>query len=145
MKYDLQVKIRIITCEGGLKMTLPKDEKAIIAGFRTMESAEQTAEQLKQLGILDIRIDRMGFYPVTELERRPENAITGDFPGLANAVFDRDMDRDASVLASANPSASGMSDGNDENVGTDVVLAVVITADNFDQAEQIVREAGGQF
>lgn len=126
-------------------MTLPKDEKAIIAGFRTMEDAERTSEELEQLGILDMRIDRMSFYPITELERRPQNAITGNFPGLANAIFDRDMDRDASVLASANPSASGMSDGNDENVGTDVVLTVVIAADKFEQAEQIVRKAGGQF
>lgn len=126
-------------------MTLPKDEKAIIAGFRTMEDAEQTSEELEQLGILDMRIDRMSFYPITELERRPQNAITGNFPGLANAIFDRDMDKDASVLASANPSASGMSDGNDENVGTDVVLTVVIAADKFEQAEQIVRKAGGQF
>lgn len=128
-----------------MKMTLPKDEKAIIAGFRTMKDAEQTGEKLKELGILDMRIDRMGYYPVTELEKRPENPITGKFPGLANAVYDRDMDRDASILASATPSASGMSDGNDENVGTDVVLAVVIAADKFDQAEQIVRQAGGQF
>jgi hypothetical protein len=128
-----------------MNMTLPKDEKAIIAGFRTMEDAEQAGKQLKELGTLDISIDRIGYYPTTELERRPENPITGDFPGLANAVYDRDMGQDAGILASATPSASGMSDGNDENVGTDVILAVVISADKFDQAEQIVRKCGGQF
>jgi hypothetical protein len=126
-------------------MILPENEKAIIAGFRTMEQAEKTSKKLDTLGVLDKRIDRMSLYPVTEFEKRRENAITGDYPGLAMGVFDRDMDRDSSILASASPSASGMSDGNDEDVGMDVVLTVVVAKDKFDQAEKIVRESGGSF
>lgn len=126
-------------------MTLPKDQRAIIAGFRTMEKAEQTSQQLKNLGVIDMRIDRMSLYPIEEQEERRHNPITGDFPGLASATFDRNMDRNSSILISANPSASGMADGNDENVGMDVVLTVVVSPEKFDQAEKIVRHSGGFF
>lgn len=124
---------------------LPSDEMAIIAGFRTMTDAEKTVDDLKQVGILDYRIDRVSMFNTEEFEKELHNPITGKFPGLANATFDVEMDRDSSVLASANPSASGMSDGNDENVGMDVVLTVVVNKEKFDQAEKVVRENGGSF
>jgi hypothetical protein len=126
-------------------MTMEKDERAIIAGFRTMEDAEKAGQELKALGMLDMSIERVSLYPVTEYEKDPENPITGDFPGLASATFDRNMDRNSSILASVDPSASGMSDGNDQDVGIDVVLTVVISDQKFDQAEKIVRERGGRF
>lgn len=126
-------------------MTLDKNEMAIIAGFRTIDQAEKAKQELDQLGVIDQRIDRMGLYPVTENERHTEHAITGDYPGLANGVFNTSMDRDSSVLASVQPSASGMSDGNPYEAGVDVVLTVVVSKEKFDQAEQIVRELGGQF
>jgi hypothetical protein len=125
--------------------TLDKNEKAIIAGFRTMNDAEKTEKELKKLGVIDLRIDRMSLYNVTEFEERNINPITGDFPGLAMATFDRDFDKDASILTSAHPSASGMSDGNARENGIDVVLTVVVSNKKFDQAEKIVRGNGGQF
>lgn len=126
-------------------MTMEKGERAIIAGFRTMAAAEQAGQELKNLGIIDMSIGRIDEHPATEYERRPENAITGDYPGLASATFDRDMDRDSSILASADPSASGMSDGNDEDIGIDVTLTVVVADKSFEQAEKIVRKNGGRF
>ncbi|WP_202079953.1 hypothetical protein [Caldalkalibacillus salinus] len=126
-------------------MKMPKDEKAIIAGFRTMEQAEKAKQELSQLGVIDQRVDRMSLYTVTEFEKRPENPITGDYPGLANATFDQEMGRDQSVLANVQPSASGLSDGNPSDVGLDVVLSAVVSEKNFHRAQEIVRECGGQF
>jgi len=124
---------------------MPSDEMSIIAGFRRMEDAEKTVKDLQPVGILDHRIDRVSLYNVAEFEEVRHNPITGKFPGLANATFDTEMDRDQSIMASAHPSASGMADGNDENVGMDVVLTVVVSKDKFDKAEKIVRQNGGKF
>jgi hypothetical protein len=132
-------------CKGVENMTMEKGERAIIAGFRTMAAAEQAGKQLKDLGTIDMSIDRIGEHPATKYERRPENPITGDYPGLAIATFDREMSRDSSILASVDPSASGMSDGNEADVGIDVTLTVVVSDKKFDQAEKIVRKHGGRF
>ena len=126
-------------------MKLDQNERAIIAGFNTMEQAEKTAKALEQVETIDISIDRVSIHGVAKFEDRDLNPITGDFPGLANATYDDKMGRDSSVLAAAHPSASGMADGNDENVGMDVVLTVVVNANNYDKAAQIVRQNGGSF
>ncbi|EGL82228.1 hypothetical protein CathTA2_2251 [Caldalkalibacillus thermarum TA2.A1] len=127
-------------------MRMPKNEKAIIAGFKAMRQAERAQQALKRLPVLDMRIDRMSEHPLEELDTDPQNPITGDFPGLANAVYNTSMDRNSSVLVSADPSVSGISDGGgDNNIGTDVVLTVVVNEADFEQAQQIVRQYGGQF
>lgn len=126
-------------------MTLDRNEKAIIAAFRTMDQAQKAMRDLKALGVIDQSVDRMSMYPVTDLEERRHNPITGNYPGLASSTFDHEMNRDASVMASVNPSASGMSDGEVSEVGKDVVLTVVIPKNKYDQAEQIVKEYGGDF
>ncbi|MDQ0337608.1 hypothetical protein J2S00_000378 [Caldalkalibacillus uzonensis] len=127
-------------------MTMPNNEKAIIAGFKTMRDAEQALEALKKLPVVDMRVNRMSEHPIEELDTDPQNAITGDFPGLANAVYNTVMDLNSSVLVNADPSASGLSDGGgDNNIGTDVVLTVVVNEDQFAQAKQIVQQHGGQF
>lgn len=124
---------------------LEQNERSIIAGFRTMQDAEKAKKELEQMGVLDSRIDRVSLYNVSEFEERNHNPITANYPGLAIATFDTDMDRDQSILASANPSAYSMSDGNDEEVGRDVVLTVVIDEKKYDQAADIVRKHGGEF
>lgn len=126
-------------------MTLPKGQRAIIAGFRTMNKAEQAAEMLSAAGIHETSIERVSLHPPTEEEDRLHNAVTGDYPGLANAVFDTQMDRDQSIMTSVSPSASGMSDGHDENIGTDVVLTAVVQEEQYNQAGEIITRLGGQF
>jgi hypothetical protein len=126
-------------------MTMEKGERAIIAGFRTKAAAEQAGQELKSLGVIDMSIERIDEHPATKYERRPQNVITGDYPGLASGVYDRDMDRESGILTSADPSASGMSDGNDQDIGIDVTLTVVVADKSFDQAEKIVRKHGGRF
>lgn len=126
-------------------MTLDQNESAIIAAFKTVEQAEKAKQELEQLGVIDQSIERLSLYPVAGYERRQEHAFTGDYPGLANGVFDTALDRDESVLAAVQPSASGLSDGNPYEVGYDVVLTVVVNKEKFNQAEEIVREHGGRF
>jgi hypothetical protein len=126
-------------------MKLKQGERSIIAGFRRMDEAEKARNELKQLGLEAIRIDRVSLFPVRQFEKRNENAITGDFPGLANGIFDTAMDQDSSILASVQPSASGLSDGNDEEIGRDVVLTVVTNEKLYSQAAEIIQRHDGVF
>lgn len=128
-------------------MPLSKDEKAIIAGFKTMAQGEQAKNEIEQqLNPLDTSLERVSLYTPTEYEKRPENAITGDYPGLPNGVFDMDTgNEDARIMMAASPSASGLSDGGEEDIGRDVVLTVVCKNEDFEQAKAIVEKHGGEY
>ena len=125
---------------------LDSKEKAIIAGFKTWDGAKQAEEALRNLDVIDLRIDRISEHPVTDYDTEVTTPLTGKYPGLANGVFNTSLDRDQSVLASASPSASGMSDGRgDPQMGMDVVLTVVIPAEQYEKAKGIIEEHGGIF
>jgi hypothetical protein len=120
-------------------------ERAIIAGFKTWRQARQAEEALRKLNVIDLNIDRISEQPVTDRDTELNNPITGKYPGLANGVYNTTLDRDQSVLASADPSASGLSDGRgDPEIGTDIVLSVVIDEHDYDQAMSFIQQHGGK-
>lgn len=120
------------------------NEKAIIAGFTTLHAAQQAQKALNSLNVIDLNIDRISEHPVTDWDTRLHNPITGRYPGLANAVYNTTFNRDQSVLVSADPSASGMSAGGDKtNMGTDIVLTVVVDNKDYEEAMAIIKKHGG--
>lgn len=119
-------------------------EKNILAFFKSMEDAEGARAKLQALRAADIAIDRFGRFPGEGVDRII-NPLTGDFPGLGYLTQDADFaDKSAAILAAADVTASGMSDGGQDAVtGRDVLLTAVIDEQNVDQALRIIREAGG--
>lgn len=49
-------------------MMLDSKEKAIIAGFKTWDGAKQAEEALRNLDVMDLRIDRISEHPVTDYD-----------------------------------------------------------------------------
>ena len=120
-------------------------EKNILAYFKSEAEAEGVAKKLQSLRVIDLSIDEISRYPGSGSDHIM-NPITGDFAGLGSLTLGGDFSsRDASILAAADPSASGMSDGgNGMPTGRNILLTVVVDAESFDKAMKIIHEAGGQ-
>ena len=119
-------------------------EKNILAHFNSPEQAEQALSQMKGLKVVDSSIRRAGAYPGEGIDHI-ENPITGDIPSLGYLTLGGDFNsRDAGILAAASVDASGMSAGGDDNKasGKDILLIVVVEEEDFEQAMQIVKNAG---
>ncbi|GAA4724291.1 hypothetical protein [Brevibacillus fulvus] len=121
-------------------------ERNILAGFRTMESAEQAAKQLQQAGFKTVQVSHIGEYPGGGLDQLT-NPITGEIPSLGSLSLDADFPsgRNASILAAADPDASGLSDGGQDSVGPSFLLTAVVPENRSEEASQILRSCGGQF
>jgi hypothetical protein len=119
-------------------------EKNILAYFKSPEEAEAVAGRLKKLNPIDIAIDRIEKYPGDGVERA-FNPISGDVPSLGKLTLDADYSgRSAAVLSAADPSASGMSGGGDDDLdGRDILLTVVVAEPSFEEAMRLIREGGG--
>ncbi|GEN36307.1 MULTISPECIES: hypothetical protein [Aneurinibacillus] len=121
------------------------DEKYILAYFNTPEQAENIRQQLAaQEGIIALQVDRIGLYPGPEPER-PINSITGNFASLASLTTDASPGQiDANIMMAAHPSASGMSDGDDDTIrGRDILLTVVMRPEYYESVRKMIRSAGG--
>jgi len=119
-------------------------EKNVLAYFKSREEAESAAAKLKALRVEEMRIDHIGEFP-GEGSDRIENPINGDFPGLGYLTLGGDFtDRNAAVLAAADPSASGMS-GDDQQglVGRNYLLTAVVDENIHRQVLRVVQECGG--
>jgi hypothetical protein len=119
-------------------------ERNILAGFRTIDAANNAAEQLRKAGFDTVQVDTIGQYPGDGVEKRM-NPITGDIPGLGNLTLGADFPnaRDSSVLAAADPAASGMSDGGQDTVGLSVLVTAVVPEERGDEATDMLRSHGG--
>jgi hypothetical protein len=119
-------------------------EKNILAYFKSPEEAEQAAEQLSSLGVIDLQIDRISRYPGEGVERGT-NIIGGSILSLANMTLSADItNRDAGILMAADVSASGMSDGQQDDItGRDILLTVVVEDVKHHEALKIVEKFGG--
>lgn len=119
-------------------------EKNIIAFFKRPDEAEQTLKQIQASGgVVDSSIDNVDGYPGDGVDES-FNPLTGDFPGLGFLTLGGDFQKDAGVLAATSVSASGISSGGPDNkvTGRNICLTVVIDEQNYDQAMQIVEQAG---
>jgi hypothetical protein len=120
-------------------------ERNILAGFRTRDEADKAADTLKQAGFETVQVDTIGQYPGAGVTQRL-NPTTGDFPSLGGLTLGAEFPsgRDASILAAADPAASGMSDGGQETVGPSVLLTCVVPEERGDEAVHIIRSCGGE-
>lgn len=120
-------------------------ERNILAGFFSEEEANKASDQLKQLGFSIVQVDHISLYPGEGVEQ-VMNPISGEIPSLGSLTLGADFPsgRDASVLAAADPSASGMADGAHEGVGRNILLTAVVPEDRADEALSVIRSCGGE-
>lgn len=119
-------------------------EKNILAYFKSPEEAEGVSTKLKSLRAIDVSIDRFGRYPGDGVEE-VMNPITGNIPSLGKLTLDADFaGRNASILAAADVSASGMSHGGQGGpTGRDILLTAVVDEQVYAQAMQVIQDADG--
>ncbi|WP_248926737.1 hypothetical protein [Paenibacillus hamazuiensis] len=119
-------------------------EKNLLAYFHTPEQASGVAAKLKSLRAIDVSVDRFGKYPGEGIEET-QNPLTGNIPSLGWLTLGGDFDRDSGILAAADVSASGMSDGGQGGpTGLDIVLSAVVDESIYEQARRVIEEGGGQ-
>ena len=119
-------------------------EKSILAYFHTPDQAQEALKQLKQLRLIDARIERFDGMPGDGVERIM-NPINGDFGSLGELTLDGEVEnKSAGILSAASVSASGYSSGGLENrvSGRDILLTAVVDEQDYEQAQNIVRQAG---
>jgi hypothetical protein len=117
-------------------------EKNILAYFNTIEQAEQIANQIKNMGISDVQIDRIHHYSA-DFPDQVMSPITGQLGSLSNLTVG-DISGNAGPLAAADTSASGMSDGGGSHVtGRDVLLAAIVDESQFESLRDQIRSNGG--
>lgn len=122
-------------------------ERTIFAYFRTPDEAKKALGQLQSLELIDYTVERIDGFAGTGVQSLDTlgATITGKFPGLGYLTLNGDFDGpDAGILASSSVSASGYSSGGPENrvSGYDVMLVAIVNEGSYEQAEQIVRDAG---
>jgi hypothetical protein len=120
-------------------------ERNILAGFRNEDAANAAAKQLQKAGFDTVQVEVIGRYPGEGIQK-VTNPITGEIPNLGSLTLGADFPtgRDASILAAADPAASGMSDGGQETVGRSVLLTAVVPEDRADEATAIITAADGE-
>ncbi|MFB5677249.1 hypothetical protein ACE3NQ_19430 [Paenibacillus terreus] len=119
-------------------------EKNILAYFKSPEEAQAAAKKLQALRVVDMSIDGFSRYPGTEpADGLP--ALAGHFGSLSSLVHGGDFtNRSSGILAAADPSASGMSDGGQGGpTGRNILLTAVVDESVHHQALSIVEQAGG--
>jgi hypothetical protein len=95
-------------------------EKSILAYFHSPEQAEGVKRKLEALRAVETSIDRISRFP------------------------DAFSNSSAAIMAAADVTMSGMSDGGQLPIdGRDILLTVVIDERNYDKALEVIRQAGG--
>ncbi|ODA40362.1 hypothetical protein [Desulfosporosinus sp. BG] len=118
-------------------------EKNILAFFKSKETANNVANQMKNLGVTDIQIDRFSIYPLGSSDQSA-NPVTGATPSQATLTLGANGGQDTGILASSNVCASGMSDGGQAPIsGRDILVAAVVDESVFDRAIQLIKDADG--
>lgn len=118
-------------------------EQNILSGFSTEEAASHAKKALLEAGFSIVQIDHVGQLPGSGVDSIL-NPITGEFSSLASLTLSGDFPsgRDASVLAAADPDASGMADSGDDPF-TPFLLTAVVPEDRNAEATEIIRSFGG--
>lgn len=118
-------------------------EKNILAFFKSTEEASNVANQMKDLGVTDIQIDRFSIYPLGSSDQLA-NPVTGATPSQATLTLGAHGGQDTGILTSSNVCASGMSDGGQAPIsGRDILIAAVVDESLFDTVRQLIKDADG--
>jgi len=118
----------------------------ILATFKTVDEAQQAGRELQSLGIQDMQIDRISQYPGYNLNNL-SNPLTGRFESLADLTLGSNFtNKGAEILAAADVSASGLSNGGDDlDINRDILLTIVAEENLAEQAEQVITKYNGLF
>ncbi|OLN29412.1 hypothetical protein [Desulfosporosinus metallidurans] len=120
-------------------------EKNIFAYFKTEDEAKEVEKKIKDLGVIDIQIDRVNKYPLGSSDKLM-NPLTGNPSSQATMTLGASSDKNTGVLSSADVSASGMSDGGQDVItGQNILLVAVVDESVYENATGIIREAGGSY
>ncbi|GIP42058.1 hypothetical protein J45TS6_05170 [Paenibacillus sp. J45TS6] len=116
-------------------------EKNILAYFNTPEQAQSVAAKLQGLKVEHMSIDRFSRYAG---EGSNDPILTSTMSSLASVTQDGTFTKDAGVLAAADVTASGMSDGGGGGpTGKDILLTVVVDESSHHEALAIIEQSGG--
>jgi hypothetical protein len=123
-------------------------EKGILASFNDPAKAEAIASKLKALRAIDVQIDRISRYPEEAINDTPYTPA-GRINSLATLTQDAAISSvDAGILVSADPAASGLSDGvsgpGGGVTGKDILLTAVVDESIYEQALRVIQEGGGE-
>ncbi|MFC9710410.1 hypothetical protein ACFTRD_19890 [Paenibacillus sp. NPDC056933] len=118
-------------------------EKNILAYFHSPEQAEGAAKKLEALRVEDLSINRFSRYAgVGPSGASYTSGVSGSFSSWVPGALGTNAS--AGIMAAADPSASGMSDGGQEGpTGRDVLLTVVVDEAVHHRALSIIEQAGG--
>lgn len=118
-------------------------EKNILAYFHSPEQAEGAAKKLEALRVEDLSINRFSRYAgVGPSGASYTPGVSGSFSSWVPGALGTNAT--AGIMAAADPSASGMSDGGQEGpTGRDVLLTVVVDETVHHRALSIIEQAGG--
>ncbi|MCL6441969.1 MAG: hypothetical protein K6T83_00655 [Alicyclobacillus sp.] len=117
-------------------------ERTVLASFYSAADAKQAAEQIHALGIEVAQVDTLHAHPGVESDV-DSFLISGDIPSLSAITLNTLGSRDANVLLAADPSASGMGDGQDNVTGRNYLLTVVSPESQVDEVVRVIKACGG--
>ncbi|GAB6179775.1 hypothetical protein JCM14036_10940 [Desulfotomaculum defluvii] len=127
-------------------MTLPQGMRSILAYFPSSTKAEAAVQELKQMGINEVSLDRISRYGVSN-DAAINNGLNAEtLTGLTifSANTSRLENNDSRVLMGADPSNSGIAAENYGVAGGKAFLVTVVTTDELgDRAFQVLKEHGG--
>jgi len=116
----------------------------ILAAFRTIETAQEAAEALKENGFNEIQVDQISMFPGNHLNDLT-NPITGDFESLSELTLGSYTNKNAEILSAADPSASGMADKNNMETNYNFLVTVVTNEKNAPLSENIIKRYDGLY
>lgn len=118
-------------------------ERTVLASFYSLAEASKAADKVHAVGIEVAQVDELHAYPGSAPER-DTFPISGDIPSLASLTLNTEVSsRDTGILLSADPAASGMSDGQGNVTGRNYLLTVVCPEAQVEQVVQIIKDGNG--
>lgn len=118
-------------------------ERSILSSFLTEDDAQTAAQKVKDLGIEVAKVDPLRTLG-PDIHSFP---ITGNLPSLASLTLDvSPSSHEDGVLLAADPSASGMSDGDDtrdDMARRNYLLTVVCDDSLVDEAVSVIKACKG--
>ncbi|RYD06632.1 hypothetical protein N752_02885 [Desulforamulus aquiferis] len=115
-------------------MTLPKGMRSILAYFPSSTKAQAAVDEIKEIGITDISLDRISRYGITN-DSHLNNPLNDAETITGLTLFSENQDRfsnsDARILRAADPSVSGMAAHDYGVAGGKAFLVTVVTTDEL--------------
>ncbi len=117
----------------------------ILAQFRMMNDAELAMSELKNLGIEEVRVDRIHMYG-NRTYHDMVNPLTSNFDSLSYLTLGSiNYDKSVDIFQGSNVYASGMADGDPNTIGNDVLLTAIVNEEKKEEVREIIEKYGGRW